>query len=71
MVSINERGFCKVWLNENFSSNISRKTTGGEKAMVKKIFELIEYHSLESKGSKKLFSLLTSSNSFLDGLKII
>lgn len=39
--------------------------------MVQKIISLIEHHSQDSKGTKKLFSTLTSCNSFLGTLKII
>ena len=39
--------------------------------MVHKIINLIEYHSQESKGSKKLFSILATCSSFLSALKII
>ena len=65
MIAVNEKGFCKVWVNENFSLNSMQKNNCKEVKMVQKIIGIIESHSCDSKASKKLFGLLQNSNTFL------
>lgn len=71
MITINERGFCRVWLNENFALNSYSKTDATESKMVNKIITIIESHSQESKAFKKLFSSLKECSNFLQALRTI
>ena len=69
MIAVNEKGYCRVWLNENYSLNSYQKRNRKESYIVQKIINLIEGHSTETKASKKLFESLKGVESFLNALK--
>lgn len=71
MVTINEKGFCRVWLNENFALNSFPKNDVTENKMVNKIITIIESHSQLTKATKKLFSYLKNCTTFLSALRAI
>ena len=71
MIAINEKGLCKVWINENFALNAYSKRDYKENKMINNIINIIESHCIESKSSKRLFSLLTKCSNFLQALKMV
>ena len=71
MISINEKGQCKVWLNENFALNAYIKRDYRESKMINNIINIIESHCIESKSSKRLFAAIPKCSNFLQALKMV
>ena len=71
MISVNEKGQCKVWLNENFALNAYIKRDYRESKMINNIINIIESHCIESKSSKRLFSAIPKCFNFLQALKMV
>lgn len=71
MITINEKGCCRVWMNENFGQNTLNKRDLSETKMVNKIISIIETHTQESRNTKKLFSYILNCTTFLSSLKAI
>jgi hypothetical protein len=69
MIGVNERGLCKVWLNDNFSLNFPSAPESTEQAMVASIVEILQKHSHHTVAGIGLWDQLKISKSFLSALK--
>lgn len=65
MIALNDKGFCKVWLNDDFTLNAFPNNQLSEKLMIDQILSNIEAHSAESKSHKKLFIEMNKCMTFL------
>jgi hypothetical protein len=69
MIALNEKGSCRVWINEDFSLNSCLTINLTEEAMVSSIISIMQKHCLECPVSNKLAKQLHHCKSFLSVLK--
>jgi hypothetical protein len=71
MICLNNYGKCKVWFNENYSSNQCRRNNAEESSFLASILRVFELGAGRSKKSLTFFEEVKNTNTLCSALAFL